>query len=95
MKQVEFVLCNCNELPELQTQPQIFWSDNGGEYVNVNMKRFISDNGLIHQTTCPDTPQQKGVTEQKNPILLEITRALLFESHVPYHLWLEAIATAP
>ena len=39
-------------------------------------------------------PQQNEVAERKNRILLEITRALLFESHVPSQFWPEAIATA-
>ena len=47
------------------------------------MKNFISTHGLIHQTTCPNTLQQNGVAERKNRILLEITRALIFETHVP------------
>ena len=50
--------------------------------------------GMLHQTTCPNTPQQNGVAERKHRILLEITRALMIESHVPVHFWLGAIATA-
>ena len=49
---------------------------------------------MLHQTTCPNTPQQNGVAERKHRILLEITRALMIESHVPVHFWLGAIATA-
>ena len=58
------------------------------------MKQFISDHGLIHQTTCPDTPQQNGIAERKNRTLLEITRAIMLESYVPVHFWPVAIATA-
>ena len=47
------------------------------------MKGFFTEKGLIHQTTCPNTPQQNGVAEQKNKFLLEITRAIMLESHVP------------
>src|SRR5688572_17116711 len=49
---------------------------------------------MIHQTSCPNTPQQNGVAEQKNRTLLEIARALLIESHKPAHFWPEAISTA-
>ena len=62
---------------------QILRSDNGGEYVNLNMQTFFQANGLIHQTSCSHTPQQNGVAERKNRILLEMTRALIIESHVP------------
>ena len=79
---------------QFQTQPQILRFDNKGEYVNLNMKHFITNHGLIHQTTCPDTPQQNGVVERKNQNLLEITRSLMFESRVPASYWPKALATA-
>ena len=49
---------------------------------------------MLHQNTCPDTPQQNKVIERKNCILLEITLALIIESHVPVHFWPSTIATA-
>ena len=58
------------------------------------MKSFILEHGMLHQTTCPDTPQQNGVAERKNRTLLEISFALMFESHVPASYWPEAISTA-
>ncbi|KAJ0520490.1 putative RNA-directed DNA polymerase [Helianthus annuus] len=73
---------------------QVFRSDNGGEFVNSEMKYFFQNKGIIHQTTCPHTPEQNGVAERKNRILLEITRALLIESRVPKFFWPEAIVTA-
>lgn len=38
---------------------------------------------MVHQSSCPDTPQQNGVAEPKNWHLIEVARALLFEMHVP------------
>ena len=49
---------------------------------------------MLHQTSCPDTPQQNGIAEHKNRTLLEITQALLIESRAPASFWPEAIATA-
>ncbi|KAJ9553092.1 hypothetical protein OSB04_017137 [Centaurea solstitialis] len=73
---------------------QILRSDNGGEFVNTSMKVFCQKRGIIHQTSCSHTPEQNGVAERKNRILLEITRALLIESKVPRSFWPEALATA-
>ncbi|KAJ9560780.1 hypothetical protein OSB04_005940 [Centaurea solstitialis] len=73
---------------------QIVRSDNGGEYVNSQMKSFFQSKGIVHQTTCPHTPEQNGVAERKNRILLEMTRALIIESHVPKMFWPEALATS-
>ena len=48
---------------------------------------------MIHQISCPNTPQQNGIAERKNRTLLEISRALLIDSHSLAYFWPEAIAT--
>lgn len=58
------------------------------------MQDFCVKRGLVHQTTCPHTPEQNGVAERKNRYILEITRAFLIESKIPKSFWPEAIATA-
>ncbi|XP_057529771.1 uncharacterized protein LOC130808310 [Amaranthus tricolor] len=88
---VEFYNMICTQF---QTQPRMFRTDNGREYINSNMQQFFKQQGLIHQTSCPNTPQQNGVAERKNRTLLEMTRAIMLDSHVPTHLWPKAIATA-
>ena len=71
---------------EFNSQIHILWMDDGGEHINHNMENcFLSTNGLIHQTSCSDTPQQNGVIEQKNCTLLALTVALMIESHVPHY----------
>ncbi|GKC56599.1 retrovirus-related pol polyprotein from transposon TNT 1-94 [Tanacetum coccineum] len=73
---------------------QIVRSNNGGEYMNSQMNIFFLSKGIVHQTTCPHTPEQNGVAERKNRLLLEMTRALIIESNVPKTFWPEALATA-
>lgn len=68
--------------------------DNGGEYQSSEFRSFFTINGLLYQTACPNTPQQNGVAEQKNRILLEMARAMILESQVPSSYWPEAVATA-
>lgn len=58
------------------------------------MKKFFTEKGIIHWTSCPHTPKQNGVAETKNRILLEMTRVLLIESKVSNGFWLETIGTA-
>ena len=79
---------------QLYATPQILWVDNGGEFVNLALKEFLSNHGMIHQTSCPNTPQLNGITERKNRTLLEISWGLLIESKSPAYFWPEAIATA-
>lgn len=47
--------------------------DNFGEHINLDMQQFFSTHGLIHQTTCLDTPQQNDIAKLKNQTLLDIT----------------------
>ncbi|KAI5316883.1 hypothetical protein L3X38_036590 [Prunus dulcis] len=69
-------------------------SDNRGEYVNHDLHTFLSQHGIVHQTTCAYTPQQNGVAERKNHHLLEVIRASLFEARMPHHFWGEALCSA-
>ena len=42
-----------------------FCSDNALEYLSSPFQQFMSHYGIIHQTSCPYTPQQNGVAERK------------------------------
>ncbi|RDX97468.1 hypothetical protein CR513_19755, partial [Mucuna pruriens] len=69
-------------------------SDNGTEFVNLEFSKFLKDNGVVHELTCVNTPQQNGVAERKNRHLLEVARALLFQMYVPNVYWGEVVLTA-
>ena len=60
-------------------------SDNAKEYVLEQFQSFMLQHGILHQTSCVDTPAHNGVVERKNRHLLEIARALLFQKHMPKH----------
>ena len=44
---------------------RVLRSDNGGEYQSFDLQKYLEGHGIIHQTTCSNTPQQNGVAEQK------------------------------
>ncbi|KAG8502903.1 hypothetical protein CXB51_000532 [Gossypium anomalum] len=69
-------------------------TDNGREYFNSILSPYLSEQGIIHQSSCPDTPQQNGVSERKNRHLVAVARALMFTMGVPKYLWGEAVLTA-
>lgn len=69
-------------------------SDNGGEFLNHTCSTLFSSLGVIHQQSCPHTPQQNGRVERKHRHLVQIARALLFNSGLPISFWGEALLTA-
>lgn len=73
---------------------KIVRSDNGGEYFKGGLTTHFLDHGIIHQSSCTNTPQQNGVAERKNRHLLEMARTMCFLMQVPKSFWGEAVLTA-
>jgi transposase InsO family protein len=71
-----------------------FRSDNAKDFFNQNLSSFFQKRGIIHESSCVNTPQQNGIAERKNGHLLACTRAFLFQNNVPKHFWGEAVLTA-
>ena len=79
---------------QFATKIQVLRTDNAKDYFNSILGEYLSNHGIVHQSSCPYTPQQNGIAERKNRHLLEITRAIMFTSHVPKYFWGDAILTA-
>ncbi|KAM2632205.1 hypothetical protein EV1_022967 [Malus domestica] len=69
-------------------------SDSGGEFVSSSFKSYLHTHGILHQLSCPHTPEQNGCVERKHRHLVETARTLLVQSHVPHQYWVEAFTTA-
>jgi hypothetical protein len=52
--------------------------DNGGEYVNIDVQKLCIEFEIQFQHTIPYTPQQNGVSEQKNKYLNEMASCMLY-----------------
>ena len=73
---------------------KVLRSDNGGEYTSNAFKSHLAKHGIVHQTSCPYTPQQNGVAERKNRHLMEVSRSMMYHSNVPKRFWGDAVQTA-
>ena len=69
-------------------------SDNGGEYISHEFIQFNDSKGIIHETTCPYTPQQNGVSKRKNRHILETVRTIMTAAHMPQQYWSDAVGTS-
>lgn len=72
---------------------KVFQSDGGGEFTSTNLKTHLEMCGIIHQLSCPHTPQQNGVVERKHRHIVETGLSLLFHSNVPMRYWVDAFCT--
>ncbi|XP_019229940.1 PREDICTED: uncharacterized protein LOC109210914 [Nicotiana attenuata] len=69
-------------------------SDNGTEFFNSQCNELFTSHGIVHQSSCPYTPQQNGVLEGKHRHILEVARSLKIKSSVPVTFWGESVKTA-
>jgi len=58
-------------------------SDNGTKFTNKELQAYFLNHGILHETSCVDTPQQNERVERKNRHLLNIARALRFQTCLP------------
>ena len=73
---------------------KILRSDNAKEYFSSAISSFLSAQGILHQSSCPHTPQQNGIAERKNRHLVETAQTLLLHANVYVWHWGDAVLTA-
>lgn len=74
-------------------------TDNGTEFggnriFKNQFDEFCSRNGIQHDRTVPYSPQQNGVAESKNKVLVNAVRSMLNDAGLPKSYWTFAIKCA-
>ncbi|GKA03599.1 retrovirus-related pol polyprotein from transposon TNT 1-94 [Tanacetum coccineum] len=58
-------------------------TDRDTEFLNKTLHAFFKEEGIEHQTSTPQTPEQNGVVERRNNTLVEAARTMLSASKLP------------
>ena len=68
---------------QFNSKLKILRTNNGFEYINNDFKSFCPTSGILHQSSCPHTPEQNGVLERKHRHIVETGLTFLYQFHLP------------
>ena len=66
-----------------KSKVKILRSDGGGEYKSQEIQDFCRQQGIKQELSTPDSPQQNGMSERVNRTIMDIARAIMFQSNLP------------
>ncbi|CAI7758727.1 unnamed protein product [Closterium sp. NIES-53] len=69
-------------------------SDRGGEFLRKEFTDFVDGKGIVHDLTCPYTPQQNGMAEREMRTAVESVRTMPLHMDVQHHWWHLALRQA-
>ncbi|GJV03003.1 retrovirus-related pol polyprotein from transposon TNT 1-94 [Tanacetum coccineum] len=68
----------------LHAQVRTVRTDKGMEFLNKTLHEYFSQEGIEHQTSVAQTPEQNGVIERQNHTLVEAAQTMLSASKVSF-----------
>lgn len=68
---------------QFSTTIKVLQSDGGGEYICTPLRTFLRTQGILHQFSCPHTPQQNGTAQRKIRHVVEMGISLLDHNKLP------------
>jgi len=72
---------------------KVLRTDNGGEFTSVTFGEYCAGEGIQRHYSAPYTPQQNGVVERRNQMIVGTARSILRARGMPGHYWGEAVHT--
>ncbi|GAA0186805.1 hypothetical protein LIER_34093 [Lithospermum erythrorhizon] len=68
--------------------------DDGKEFINTEFVNLLSNLDIVHRKTCVYTPQQNDRVERKHQHLLQVSRAMMFQSSLLSQFYGDSILAA-
>lgn len=65
---------------QYHTYFKVVQSDGGGEFLNHSLMSYFISHGIIHCLSCPGTPKQNGMAEQRHRHIIDIDLILMAHS---------------
>ena len=93
MKKKDALLKN-QEIVAENGAPKGLRTINDVEYSSNANRRFCRESQVKQEFTVPNTPQQNGIADHYNSVIIEMTRCLLAVAKLPKMFWLRARSTA-
>ncbi|CAI7898410.1 unnamed protein product [Closterium sp. NIES-54] len=81
---------------ERQTKKSVLMlgSGRGGEFLGNQFTDFVNGKGIVHDLTCPYTPQQNSMAKREMRTVVESVRTMLLHMGVQHHWWHLALRQA-
>ncbi|KAE9284943.1 hypothetical protein PR003_g26725 [Phytophthora rubi] len=76
------------------TQCDAVHADGGGEFISNDFTAFCVNQGVELNYTHPDSPDENGIVERNNGIIVSRVRSMLDAPRLPNSLWREALLHA-
>ena len=68
-------------------------TDRGGEFTSVEFVAYCADQGMVRHHTAPYLPQQNGVVERRNQMVVGMARSMMKAKCMPARFLDEAVTT--
>ena len=74
---------------ETQTSERLLalHSNRGGEYISGALKNILDEKGIEHKLTMPGSPQQNGIAERWNWMILDKVRSMVYNAGLSLGFW--------
>ena len=76
---------------QLGTKLKCKRTDCGGEFMSEEQKAYLTENGIEHQTSMPDSPQQNGQVERFQRTIINGAEAMWHHAGLSNHFWIYTV----